>query len=86
MTARALSGNGAVHLPKVWSVDKLPIDQFSLPRVEDIQRWSHLKGIEFPQIEEDHVMLLIGCDVPEAFWALEGNVGGGENPSLYGLS
>ncbi|KAJ8049471.1 hypothetical protein HOLleu_02233 [Holothuria leucospilota] len=71
VTARALSGNGAVHLPKVWSVDNLPIDKGSLPGVEDIQRWPHLKGIEFPQIEENHVMILIGCDVPEAFWALK---------------
>ncbi|KAJ8021094.1 hypothetical protein HOLleu_40865 [Holothuria leucospilota] len=80
MTARALSGNGAVHLPKVWSVDNLPIDKGSLPGVEDIQRWPHLKDIEFPQIEENHVMLLIGCDVPEAFWALEEKRGRRKEP------
>ncbi|KAJ8024753.1 hypothetical protein HOLleu_34754 [Holothuria leucospilota] len=80
MTAGALSGNGVVHLPKVWSVDNLPIDKGSLPGVEDIQRWPHLKGIEFPQIEENDVMLLIGCDVPEAFWALEEKRGRRKEP------
>ena len=36
----------------------------------DVERWSHLVGIEIPQIDAD-VGLLIGSDVPEALQPLE---------------
>ena len=31
----------------------------------------HLNGIELPEIDKKEVRVLIGCNVPEAFWVLD---------------
>ncbi|KAJ8047819.1 hypothetical protein HOLleu_06923 [Holothuria leucospilota] len=71
LIAKALNGDGTVHLPRVWSVKGLPIDESNLPSVSDVKRWSHLRDLEFPGCKENHVLLLIGSDVPEAFWVMD---------------
>ena len=67
LTVMDLKGNECVQLPNVWTVDTLPIDKDSLPSIEDTHSWPHLCDIEFPRIEEESIMLLIGSDVPEVF-------------------
>lgn len=78
--ARALNGDGAVHLPKVWSVDRLPIDTENLPTVNDIQRWPYLRDIDLPVMEKEEDLLLIGTDIPEAFWVSEERRGHRKEP------
>lgn len=39
--------------------------------MRDIKRWSHLRDLEFQSYIENHVLLLIGSDVPEAFWVMD---------------
>ena len=51
-------------------MEKLPISERSIPDKEDLKKWDHLDGLEFPSIESK-VMLLIGGDVPEAFWVMD---------------
>lgn len=80
LTVMDLQGNESVHLPNVWAVDSLPIDKDSLPSIEDTQNWPHLCDIEFPRVEEDGIMLLIGSDVPEAFWVMEERRGRRKEP------
>jgi hypothetical protein len=36
-----------------------------------VSRWSHPDGIEFPELKNQNVTLIIGSDVPEAHWALD---------------
>ncbi|KAJ8049693.1 hypothetical protein HOLleu_02543 [Holothuria leucospilota] len=67
MTVVSLSGDEFVELPKIWSVDRLPISSKSIPSNNDIRGWPHLEGIELPPIGDQQVMLLIGVDVPEVF-------------------
>lgn len=70
----AVTGVGeseTINLDAVWTVDKLPISKESIPRQEDIARWPHLRGIMLPQREEGQVKLLVGGDVPEAFWVVD---------------
>ena len=60
-------GEESITIPRVWSVEKLPISERSIPEKEDLKKWDHLDGLEFPSIEDRNVMILIGADVPEAF-------------------
>ena len=49
----------------MFSTPVLPISSESVPRQEDVDRWSHLKGIRIAEIDA-RVGLLIGHDVPKA--------------------
>jgi len=42
-----------VHLDKVWTVDHLPISTRDIPTGEDIDRWPHRRGLEFPRLDGD---------------------------------
>ncbi|KAJ8032088.1 hypothetical protein HOLleu_25507 [Holothuria leucospilota] len=80
LTVSDIKGNESVYLPKVWTVDKLPISEGNIPNDRDISKWSHLQGINFPMIEGKQIMLLIGVDVPEVFWVLEERRGRRKEP------
>jgi hypothetical protein len=67
----SLDSGHSVTLEGVWSVDSLPVSSKALPVEDDIKKWPHLSDLRFPRIETKDVMLLIGADVPEAFWVLE---------------
>ena len=64
----------------MWTVQRLNISELSIPRDRDVDRWSHLQGIELPEIENKEVRVLIGCNVPEAFWVLEEKRGSKDKP------
>ena len=49
----------------MFSTPVLPISSESIPRQEDVDRWSHLKGIRIAELDA-RVGLLIGHDVPKA--------------------
>ena len=50
--------------------------------------WPHLSGFEFLELKSKEVKLLIGCDLPEAFWVMDERRGGRGEPvvirSLFG--
>ena len=64
LDVRALNGDDSVHLDKVWTVDHLPVLNRNIPCEEDVKRWPHLRGIEFPKLDGKAVEILIGNDVP----------------------
>ncbi|XP_020616752.1 uncharacterized protein LOC110054737 [Orbicella faveolata] len=61
----------SLEIPKVWTVERLNNPELSIPRDRDVDRWSHLKVIELPEIDNKEVRVLMGCNVPEAFWVLK---------------
>lgn len=67
----SIDNESRLEVPKVWTVERLNISELSIPRDQDVDRWSHLNGIELPEIDNKEVRLLIGCNVPEVFWVLE---------------
>ena len=67
----SIDDESSLEVPNVWTVERLNISELSIPREQDVHRWSHLKGIELPEIDIEEVRVLIGCNVPEAFWVLE---------------
>ena len=60
-----LDENNFIELLVVFSTPVLPISSESVPRQEDVDRWSHLKGIRIAEIDA-RVGVLIGHDVPKA--------------------
>ena len=70
-----------MELPAVLTVDKLPVSERCIPRSKDIDEWTHLEGVEIPEISGIHeVTLLIGNDAPEVFWVLEEKRGKRKEP------
>ena len=63
---RGLDLHEEIILSGVWAVDVLVLPRGDAPTKEDIERWSRLKGINFPRIQSDKLSVFIGCDVPEA--------------------
>ena len=66
-----MDGEETINIPRVWSVEKLHVSERSIPEKEDLKKWDHVDGFEFPSIEDRNVMLLIGADVAEAFWVMD---------------
>ncbi len=60
-----LEENNMVELPTVFSTERLPISESSIPSKEDIKKWSHLEDVKLQSINAP-VGLLIGNDVPRA--------------------
>ena len=55
-----------VELPEVLTKEKLNISTDGIAYQDDVNRWSHLSGIQVPERINAEVELLIGQDVPEA--------------------
>jgi hypothetical protein len=60
-----LNGQNAVEIPNVFSVSKLPVSREDIPRKSDVERWSHLEGIDIDEVD-CKVSLIIDNDVPKA--------------------
>ena len=79
LTLSSLIGPDTLVLPKVLSVDNLPTNPNPPLSRSDLKRWPHLRNLELPQID-GAVTVLIGVDVPEAFWIEEERRGGSKDP------
>ena len=79
LNAFALDGNDPILLDRVWTVDRLSI---CVPSGEDVSQWPYLKGVKFPRLdsEEEIVGILIGNDVPEAYWVYDERCGRRKQP------
>ncbi|XP_028404804.1 uncharacterized protein LOC114527371 [Dendronephthya gigantea] len=60
-----LEENDLVELPTVFSTLTLPINERSIPRQSDIDKWPYLSNVKIIEIDAS-VGLLIGNDVPKA--------------------
>jgi hypothetical protein len=60
-----LEENNLVELPTVFSTSTLPINESSIPRQSDIERWPYLSDVKITEIDAS-IGLLIGNDVPKA--------------------
>ena len=65
---------------KTIVTDKLNIQLNIAPRSENIQVWKHLSDIDFPQVDLEEILVLIGADNPDAFVTEEVRPGGQQEP------
>lgn len=61
-----LQGNNVIQLPLTYSQEKLPVSSNDIVSVIDLQRWSYLRDIPLQRINDEHIGLLIGVNVPRA--------------------
>ena len=59
-----LNNETRVEILTVYSTPSLPIRSECIGKQEDVNRWSHLRGITIPHIDGE-IGLLIGSDAPE---------------------
>ena len=71
LTVEPLDGTDQVYVTRLWTVDKLNVSSRSIPSEHDARQWPHLQDIKLPSISEKEVRLIIGTNVPDAFWVLE---------------
>ncbi|XP_072171548.1 uncharacterized protein [Diadema setosum] len=64
-------GTEVVKLPCVYTRESINIQQTNIAKVEDVEGWEHLQGIDIPLVTQHEVGLLIGQDIPEALIPLE---------------
>lgn len=76
----ALNGDDSVYLDKVRTVDRLPALNRNIPCEDDVKRWPHLRSIEFPKLDGKAIEILIGNDVPKAYWVFEQRRGRPKQP------
>ncbi|CAL8088051.1 unnamed protein product [Calicophoron daubneyi] len=68
-----------IKLEEAYAVDDIPIRPPTTNR-DEANKWPHLKDIDFYDTTCKEVTLLIGCDVPEAHWALDQRISGRKLP------
>ena len=71
LTVEPLDGTDQIYVSRLWTVDKLNASSRSIPSEQDARQWPHLRDIKLPSISEKEVRLIIGTNVPDAFWVLE---------------
>ena len=71
LVVEPLDGTDRVDVVRLWTVDKLNASSRSIPSEQDVKQWPHLRDIKLPSISEKEVRLIIGTNVPDAFWVLE---------------
>ena len=74
----SVDGGELVEVTEAYTIDALPAVA-KLPG--DLrQRYSHLRDVHIPEVEDANATVIIGCNVPEAHWVLDQRVGGKKEP------
>ncbi|PFX17955.1 hypothetical protein AWC38_SpisGene17711 [Stylophora pistillata] len=71
LVVESLDGSDRVDIVRLWTVDKLNASGRTIPSEQDPKQWPHLRDIKLPSTSEKEVRLIIGTNVPDAFWVLK---------------
>ena len=63
-----------------WVIDKLNVPSVKVPKKATVDRWSHLSGIDLPELDGSEVMLLIASDMAHLLIHLEVRQGRVDEP------
>ncbi len=79
------SANWANHDSRLVARDVIVTDSLDVqlkvaPTKDDVQVWEHLSDIDFPAVELEDILVLIGADNPEVFITEEIRTGGTDEP------
>ncbi|CAH8595656.1 unnamed protein product [Schistosoma guineensis] len=78
--AYSLNGDECICIEQAVVVDDLPVHRPRVPVKDSAKKWPHLIDLPWTESVDGEVMLLIGCDVPEAHWVLDQRLGGRKSP------
>ncbi|XP_078495676.1 uncharacterized protein LOC144751211 [Ciona intestinalis] len=80
LSIRGIYEDSDVFIPSVFAVSQLPSLESSIPCNDVVDRYGHLKGLEFPDPDR-HVELLIGAGCKSAHCVVEQRIGGDDEPN-----
>ncbi|XP_071944680.1 uncharacterized protein [Antedon mediterranea] len=82
LEVRGMGGGEPVALPLVYSTRKMTIRSSTSRalKLDEVNKWPHLNGVNLPRLDNSEVDLLIGLDVPDALQPLEIRAGGKGEP------
>ncbi|XP_043206561.1 uncharacterized protein LOC122381675 [Amphibalanus amphitrite] len=63
-------GSNVIPMPRLYTLDKVPVDHSDIARIEDLRRWPHLQEVVAERVDVD-IGLLIGANCPQALVPLE---------------
>ena len=66
-------------MEEAYTVKDIPIRPTSSIKHE-ASKWSHLCDVEFAELPNSEVTVLLGCDVPEEHWPLEQRISDKKQP------
>lgn len=76
----SLDDQRAINVSSAWAIKDLEIPLKHTKTLETVDRWPHLKGVPFPEVERKKISVLIGTGVQEAFIPLEVRQGKSNEP------
>ena len=77
---QSIDRSGSAHVETAYAVENLSIGAGCFPRQDELDRWAHLRDLKFERLENTHIGILIGCDVPEVHWSIEERLGTRKQP------
>ncbi|RTG82619.1 uncharacterized protein DC041_0002117, partial [Schistosoma bovis] len=78
--AYSLNRDECICIEQAVVVEDLPVHRPRVPVKDSAKKWPHLIDLPWTESVDGEVMLLIGCDVPEAHWVLDQRLGGRKSP------
>ena len=79
LTLSSMDGSESLYIDDMLSVDSLPVSANPRLSAVDFKRWPHFKGVPLTHLYSD-VTILIGVNVPKAFWVREERRGLDDEP------
>ncbi|CAH8464629.1 unnamed protein product [Schistosoma bovis] len=76
----SLDRSGHVTIEGALIVAGIPGHKPTRSAVDNLVKWPHLRDVPIDNFDSEEVLLLIGCDVPEAHWVLDQRLGGRKSP------
>ncbi|CAH8590988.1 unnamed protein product [Schistosoma margrebowiei] len=61
-------------------VARIPGHKPTKSAMNNLVKWPHLSDVPIDSLDSEEVLLLIGCDIPEAHWVLDQRLGGRKSP------
>ena len=72
----SLDEEEVIIVDEVSDLPIMPVQSFR----SEAERWPYLRDINFHDVKDKEVNILLGCDVPEAHWVLEQRISGRKRP------
>ena len=82
LSISGLDAAWTIQLPPTFTLNKIPVKHEDIATPEDIERWTHLKGISTTQSDAE-IGLMIGGNCPEALCPLETRRGAAGEPFAF---
>ena len=75
LSVKALDEDRSTELSNVLVVDEIPLKVSSMPTKDQLEKFDHLRGLDFKELPDKTVGILIGLDAPLVFRSMDSRFG-----------